>query len=184
MTKTTDLGKQGIIVLGSARSDGNTRMVVEYLSEISHMEVVDLNEFEIGYFEYDNYHRGDDFLPLMERVLEYDVVVFATPVYWYSMSAVMKNFFDRITDLLNAHKDTGRKLRGKYMALISCSGTPGPDPEFSIPFIKTADYLGMYFAGHTTTWASSSGLSPEVKVELQSFTGSLSSILTEEPEQM
>ncbi len=44
---------------------------------------------------------------------KYDVLIFATPVYWYSMSGIMKVFFDRITDLLTIKKDIGRKLKGK-----------------------------------------------------------------------
>jgi multimeric flavodoxin WrbA len=43
-----------------------------------------------------------------------------TPVYWYTMSGIMKVFFDRFSDLLRIEKDLGRKLRGKSMAVISC----------------------------------------------------------------
>ncbi|MCP4458779.1 MAG: NAD(P)H-dependent oxidoreductase [Cytophagales bacterium] len=37
----------------------------------------------------------------------------ATPVYWYSMSGIMKVFLDRIYDVLTIEKELGRKLHGK-----------------------------------------------------------------------
>ena len=159
----------GVIVLGSARKDGHTRSMVQYLSEQTGMQVLDLNDYDIGFFEYDNYDRGDDFLPLIEDIIRHDLVVLATPVYWYSMSAVMKNFFDRITDLLRHHKDHGRAFRSKSMALLSCSATQGDDPEFSSPFRKTAEYLGMQFVGHQATWTYDKEVSDETKRNLRSL---------------
>ena len=160
----------GVIILGSARRDGHTRKMVETLASQTGMRVVDLNDFDIGYFEYDNYDRGDDFLELIESLMDHHLLVFATPVYWYNMSAIMKNFFDRITDLLRVHKETGRKFRSKSMALLSCSATPGPDPDFARPFRKTAEYLGMDFLGHLATWTfSEDDIPEEVESSITSF---------------
>jgi len=159
----------GVILMGSARSDGNTRRMVERLSSVSGMTVIDLNDFDIEFFEYDNYDRGDDFLRLIDTLLKYDLLVFASPVYWYNMSAIMKNFFDRITDLLKMHKDRGRQFRSKSMALVSCSATPGLDEQFAIPFRLTADYLGMNFRGHVATWSEEDGISDEVDALLLEF---------------
>lgn len=170
------MNNSGIIILGSARSDGNTRLAAGYLSGVSDMHLIDLNDYNIEPFEYDNYDREDDFLPLIERIVQCDTVVFATPVYWYSMSSVLKKFFDRITDLLQEHKDLGRRLRGKQMALLSCSGTPGPDPEFAIPFEKTAEYLGMKFVGHVTTWTERNALPPSVQDSLSRFAAELNTL--------
>lgn len=61
--------------------------------------------------------RNDDYLNLMKQILEkYETLILATPVYWYSMSGIMKVFFDRLTDLLTIEKELGRKLRGKKIA--------------------------------------------------------------------
>ncbi len=159
----------GVIILGSARSDGNTREMVNLLSSETGMPVIDLNDYNVGYFEYDNYDRGDDFLPLIDNVLQYDTLVFATPVYWYNMSAIMKNFFDRFTDLLKHHKELGRKFRGRSMAVLSCSATEGDDPDFGRPFERTADYLGMRYLGHLATWSYGPPISPEVALRIVRF---------------
>ncbi len=167
--KTEGMMHRGVIVLGSARSDGNTRMMVDRLVALTGMPIIDLNDFEVGYFEYDNYDRDDDFLKLINTLLEYDLLVFATPVYWYNMSAIMKNFFDRITDLLTMHKDLGRQLRSKSMALLSCSATNGSDDQFAVPFKLTADYLGMAFRGHVATWTEEDGITEEVNSLIKEF---------------
>ena len=164
----------GIIVLGSARSDGHTRRMAESLSRETGMEVLDLNDFDIGYFEYNNYDRGDDFIPVIERILKQDIIVFATPVYWYNMSAIMKNFFDRFTDLLRLHLDLGRQFRTKEMAVLSCSASPSHDPDFERPFKRTAEYLGMGYQGHLSTWAMREGdISEEVRRSISGFAGKL-----------
>ena len=166
---SADNKSNGVIVLGSARSDGNTRLMVERLVSVSGMAVIDLNDYDIGFFEYDNYNRKDDFITLIKALLEYDLLVFASPVYWYNMSALMKNFFDRITDLLRLHKDLGRQLRSKSMALLSCSATVGPDEQFAVPFKLTADYLGMDFLGHVATWTVNGSVSEEVDRLIREF---------------
>ena len=97
------------------------------------------------------------------------MIIFVTPVYWYSMSAVMKTFFDRITDLLTVRKDLGRKLRGMSMGSVSC-GSPGElDEAFFVPFSETANYLGMKYMGHIHTWAGKESLSEEVIERLSEY---------------
>ena len=139
---------KGVIVVGSARADGNTGLVVRQFASLSHYDIIDLNALQIGYFDYEQAVRDDDFMSTIETILRYDVIVFAAPVYWYSMSAVMKTFFDRISDLLKWHKETGRRLRGKSMALISTSEKQWIDPVFAFPFEQTASYLGMRYLGY------------------------------------
>ena len=75
-----------VIILGSARSDGNTRAVVNFLLKNSNFDLVDLNDFKIGYFDYDNKNKDDEFLPLMRKIsTQYNRIIFATPVYWLSL---------------------------------------------------------------------------------------------------
>jgi multimeric flavodoxin WrbA len=137
--------KDSIIILGSARSDGNTRQLIDEIKILTDSDFIDLNDLDIGYFDYEHKNQDDDFLPTAEKILSYKKIIFATPVYWYSMSAIMKTFFDRITDLVTIRKDLGRKLEGKLIYLISCSANPELDSSFIKPFSATADYLNMEF---------------------------------------
>lgn len=164
---------RGVILLGSARSDGNTSQVAAAFARISGFKLIDLRDMHIGYFDYGLPDRKDDFLPLMRQLVEFDLIVFATPVYWYAMSAIMKNFFDRITDVMKWHTDLGSRLRGKSMAMISCGSRDGIEDAFAHPFINTADYLGMHYLGDVHTWVGKNGMSGEVTGRLKAFSGTL-----------
>ena len=111
-------------------------------------DAIDLNEYHFSYYDYKHQNRDDDFLPLMRHLIKtYDTLILATPVYWYSMSGIMKVFFDRISDLLTIEKELGRKLRTKKMACISASGGNDLGELFWLPFRESALYLGMQYLG-------------------------------------
>ncbi len=142
-----------LIILGSSRRDGDTKKITNHLQSKHDMDIIDLQDYKISYYDYNHANKDDDFIPLMKKIIaNYDTLIFATPIYWYSMSAIMKTFFDRISDLLTIEKELGRQLRGKSMAMISCSGHDDRDPQFGKPFTLTADYLGMKYLGDTHTW--------------------------------
>lgn len=159
-----------IIILGTSRSQGNSRKTVHFMVEKWGFDFVDLNDFDISYFDYDHKNEGDDFLPLMEKIIgNYGCIIFVTPVYWYTMSAVMKTFLDRISDLLKIRKPLGRQLRGKTMALISVSESDDVDYDFELPFRMSAKYLGMPYLGHTHAVIENGKLSDIGKRRLTAF---------------
>ncbi len=159
-----------LIIQGSARSKGHTHQMVCLLRQHWQADVVDLLHLQIGPYDYQHAHRADDFLPLLRRIgTDYELLLFATPVYWYSMSGLMKVFFDRISDCLQIEKDTGRQLRGKHMALLSCGSEPEETPGFSTPFELSADYLGMHYLGHVHTWMEDATIEPQVVERIENF---------------
>jgi multimeric flavodoxin WrbA len=163
-----------LIIQGSSRSDGNTNKVIEVLRKEAEFDLLDLNTKRIGPFDYEFNNQDDDFLPIIKAIAEYyDVIVFATPVYWYSMSGIMKNFFDRISDCLKIEKETGRKLRGKSMAMISCGSDRDQVPGFEVPFKMSAEYLGMNYLGNIHTWLEDDIIPDSLITELKAFTQTL-----------
>lgn len=143
------MGNKTVIILGSSRKNGNTTKIVDEISKEHGIEVINLSDFNISYYDYESKNREDDFFPLIKGIIEnYDTLIFATPIYWYNMSGIMKVFFDRFSDLIRIEKETGRKLRGKKIGVISNSHDNEIEESFYIPFKKTADYLGMEYLGH------------------------------------
>lgn len=137
-----------VIILGSSRSNGNTSNTIASIAKKQAIDVIDLNNYSFSYYDYESKNLNDDFLPLIKSIIEkYDTLIFATPVYWYNMSGIMKVFFDRFSDLIRVEKETGRKLRGKNMFVISNSHDNQIDDSFYIPFQKSAAYLGMNYTG-------------------------------------
>jgi multimeric flavodoxin WrbA len=158
------------IILGSSRSNGETRQLIDYLRQRSNYDFYDLNDYKIGYFDYEFRNRDDDFFPLITHLIEhYDILVFATPIYWYSMSATLKTFLDRFSDLLKTEKPTGRKLRGKKMAVISCASDQAYKDGFYMPFIESANYLGMEYLGNVHGWIENGEIPEKVKKRLDGF---------------
>lgn len=143
-----------VVIVGSSRKDGDTALMVNEIKLRSEWDIIFLNDFKIGYYDYEHLNQNDDFIPLMRSIMgTYKTLIFATPIYWYSMSGIMKVFFDRITDLLTIEKDMGRRLRGKNMAALSVSHGNNNGEMFWLPFSKSAEYLGMNYLGHAHTIA-------------------------------
>ncbi len=161
---------KGVILQGSSRSDGNTNTIALFVKEKTGFDIIDLKSKNIGAFDYDFKNRNDDFIPLMRDIVDnYDTIIFATPVYWYTMSGILKNFMDRITDCLKAEKEIGNKLRGKKMALISCGSDCEIKKGFTMPFIETANYLNMQYLGDIHTWIEDGIITKKLKKELDVF---------------
>jgi len=160
-----------VIIQGSSRSSGNTNKVVQLLMKQMDFDLIDLSLKRIEQFDYEFKNHDDDFLPIIRDVANnYSLIVMATPVYWYSMSGTMKTFFDRITDCLRMEKETGRKLRGKNMAVISCGSEQTEKDGFFLPFSKSAEYLGMNYIGDVHTWIEGDVVSSEVEERILNFT--------------
>lgn len=159
-----------VFILGSSRRNGNTKKVVDQLCKGTNWTIEDLNNYNINYYDYEHHNKSDDYLKLMAKLIRnYDVFIFATPVYWYSMSGIMKVFFDRITDLLTIEKDLGRQLRGKKMGLLSCSNADDRDPSFTLPFSESAAYLGMDYIGDLHTWIKDADIDARVLERIIAF---------------
>jgi len=135
-----------LVIFASSRGEGNTRAALMAVQEERDFEIVDLSALNISYFDYEHANADDDFIPLAEKMREHEVIILVTPVYWYTMSALMKTFLDRWSDLLTIRKDLGRGLKGKWVYVISSYGTAYP-VGFDDPFRLTCDYMGMHFGG-------------------------------------
>ena len=135
-----------LVILGTARDESNTLNALRASSHFGDFDLVQLHTLNISPYSYSN-PANDDFLDVANRMGRADVIVFATPVYWYAMSGVLKTFFDRLSDLISTSKPIGRGLKGKATYLFS-TGSDDVLPEgFEIPFKKTSEYFEMNFMG-------------------------------------
>lgn len=140
-----------LILLASARSDGATGRAVARLraSLRREHELIDLSGRTIRPFDYERPAQADDFDAVVARMLAHDALLFATPVYWYAMSGLLKTLFDRFTDLLSGRDSSrrGRRLAGREAWLLAVGADPDLPDGFETPFRCTADYLGMSWRG-------------------------------------
>jgi len=135
-----------IILLGSSNSFGQTRKAIDIIIGNKDIPIIDLKTLDISPYDYNHNNKDDDYFPLMKKVIEHDLIVLATPVYWYSVSSFIKTFIDRLSDLLEIQKDLGRKLRGKKLFVIASFSTSLPE-FFEKPIELTCEYMGIKYQG-------------------------------------
>jgi len=138
-----------IALFSSSRRGGNTGRLIDRIASELNIEVVDLGSLRMSAYDYEHLNRNDDFEPLVRHVLGHDQIIFATPIYWYSVSPPMKVFLDRISDFLELPDllPEGRRFRGKNAYVVCTSISDEPSPAFVEAFRETFTYLGMRFGG-------------------------------------
>lgn len=137
------------IILGSSRGDGNTRKAIQQVIGERPATIIDLKEFSISHFDYKGENQHDDFISIAEQMSTSSTIILATPVYWYTMSAIMKTFIDRFSEMITNRKDLGRKLKGKKLYVITSFAGQIPE-SFEAPFSQICayfeiDYKGCYY---------------------------------------
>jgi multimeric flavodoxin WrbA len=146
MTTASQEQKNPLIVLGSSRSEGNTWQAIQACVKGLPVSIVDLKKLHITPYDYAYGNQQDDFIPLAEKMISHNPIILATPIYWYTMSAIMKIFMDRWSDLIDIRKDLGRALKYKDLYVIA-SYAGSPPKGFEDAFIQTCEYLSMQYKG-------------------------------------
>jgi len=146
-------------IVGSPRRQGNTHLLVSRILDGAQAEgaVADtlfLNDLTIR--ECDGCHacwkgkpcsKRDDMQAVYPKIIESDVIVFGTPVYWYGPTALMKALIDRFV-YFNCPENRA-KIRGKPALLA----VPFEDNDLETAglvvafFEKSLEYLEMKLIG-------------------------------------
>ncbi len=161
-----------LIVQGSSNPNGNTATIVKILADKLNAEVLDLTTKNILPFDYQFKNQEDDFNSTAHDIFDhFDTIIFASPVYWYTMSGIMKSFMDRLTDGLLYDKALGQKYENKNMAAIACGSSQVAIEGYFIPFQKSATYLKMNYLGDVHLWIDEVNvISPIAEKRLHAFT--------------
>lgn len=145
---------------GSPRAHGNTRTLIDEvlcgaISEGATCEVVDVGSADIRpckACQSCSKHHGicvqdDDMQKIYPKILEADLVVLGTPVYFWGPSAQIKAFIDRWYALVSG--EGRKKLRGKKAVLIIAYGDTDPStPEHVVGMFRTAfHHIGIDLVG-------------------------------------
>ena len=134
-TKSKVKPKKIVILLGSPRREGNSAALAERIAEGAagaEVEVFYLHGMKIAPCNAcEGCHKPgakgcvikDDMQRLYPRMTEADAIVFASPIYWFTVSAQMKLAMDRCYALI---RPDGHAFRGKRIGLAFSYG--GEDP--------------------------------------------------------
>jgi multimeric flavodoxin WrbA len=164
-----------LALIGSPRVNGNTDLLVDQVLEGAKAkgivtEKLYLYDFVISVCaDCRSCKRGDcvcclndDMEKIYPLMIEADVIVFGTPVYWYGPSGKMKLLIDRMRPFVE-----NKKLIGKRVVVVSPSAEGpvacGPMLEMFSGMFK---YLKMEFVGKVLVKAYEYGIIAENKDEL------------------
>jgi len=138
-----------VAIFSSARANGNTKALLNSLACGRDIDRIDLADHRVSEYDYQYNNQDDDFLALIEKILSYDKIIFASPVYWYAVTPTMKKFLDRITDLLDLPHllEHGRRLRGKTAYVVCSSASSEVSTSFISAWTNIFEYLGMTYGG-------------------------------------
>jgi multimeric flavodoxin WrbA len=124
-----------VAIVGSPRPKGNTNYLVDQALEAAtelgaQVKKIDLSKYKInpclGHDDCPSFGscaQNDDAVWILDESLNADGVILATPVYWYNVSAQMKDFIDR-NHFPYKHD---RKYKAKAVGLIVVAATEGID---------------------------------------------------------
>ena len=147
-----------LILNGSPRKKGNTIFLIQELSRMiiqcgHDVEILNLNDYDIKPCQgclwcYKDFPlrciQNDVMNGLYPSVLDSDVIVFASPIYWFNYSAQLKLFVDRLVAL---HVQGGHSLNGHKFASIFVYGDSNAKESGVHSTIESIDHMIRYFRG-------------------------------------
>lgn len=138
-----------IALFSSARQNGNTDKLLQQINTQWPMEVIDLESLTISTYNYENKYQTDDFYALIDKILQCENIVFVSPVYWSAVIPLMKNFIDRLCELLDEPnlKHKAKQLKAKQAFVITTSASLEVSSTFANFFKELFRYFGMKFSG-------------------------------------
>ncbi len=170
------MSKKILLLCTSPKKDGNTALLAEWFSQGARAKGADVEIVRTSLLKYktngciscrmcqksDKYQCciDDDARPVLAKMAEVGVIVFATPLYFFGPSAQLKLIFDRMFSLYKWDNDAGTMetpLKGKTLVLLASAYEDIGLDALEKPFAITAQYSGMKFESILVANAGVSG---------------------------
>lgn len=145
-----------IILIGSVRKEGNTDLLakafVEGARENNEVEIISVADYHVNpcigcnsCFDREGHKcfQQDDMQSIYPKLAEADVIVAATPVYFYGISAQLKALIDRL------HTPMRNTFKVKKLALlcVAAATLPAVFDSIKMQYQLILDYFNLEDAG-------------------------------------
>ena len=139
------MAKKIVFIQGAPRKNGNTRAMTDLAMKAAQeagaeVALIDATELEFkvpGCLGCQKCQESEDFVcslgdevaGAVAKLPGFDVIVLASPLYWWSYTAQLKIVIDRMYSLSKFREETGIRsvLAGKTLALLATAGGPLAD---------------------------------------------------------
>lgn len=111
------------LVNASPNREGNSVRLGRLFLQGRDFETLHLTDYHIE--QYGQQAEEDQFQQVFDQLRQADAWVFASPIYWWSFSGLLKTFMDRLADL--PYPPEG--LKGKRVYLLLQGSQPGKELE-------------------------------------------------------
>jgi multimeric flavodoxin WrbA len=168
--------KNILILSGSPKKNGNTAALMEWFMEGAGSKNAKIEVIHAAFLQYkfpgctscrscqkqEAYECviDDDANLALRKMAAADVIVMATPLYFFAASAQLKVLIDRMFSLYkwdNAAGTMRTVLKGKTLVLLGSAYEDVGLDAMEKPFMLTADYSGMEYESLLVTNAGESG---------------------------
>jgi multimeric flavodoxin WrbA len=143
---------------GSPRRKGNSSIMLEYFVQSAkennaQVEIIDPYKIDIDYCQgclmcnvkHKCINEKDDWQELSKKILEADIIVFATPVYFHHLTAALKKILDRFRSFVHIKMtETGlihtpyAEWEKKFVLLLSMGTVEDVDAQ---PILDLFDFI-------------------------------------------
>ena len=97
-----------LFINGSPNKDGNTVRLADTLLEGKEYDTLHLVDYKI--YSYGQEYGDDQFMDVIDRMKQADMIVLGSPLYWHSMSGAVRNLLDRSYGVVSEETFQGKKL--------------------------------------------------------------------------
>jgi len=168
--------KKILVLSASPVKDGNTTTLVNWFAEGAKSKGARVDIVATAFLKYETTGCTscrrcqaikeyacvvkDEASPVLAKMAEVDVIVMASPLYFFGVSAQLKLVMDRMFSLYkwdNAAGTMTTPLKGKRFILIASAYEDVGLDALEKPFVLTADYSGMGFESLLVPHAGESG---------------------------
>jgi len=146
---------KALILNGSPRKNGNTSHALRAIEEgLKRNHVVEtLNVYDFTFRPCRNCDackrnggnciQNDDTIKIINKITDADLIVFGSPVYWWGISAQLKDVVDKFYSRDDESAPTLRTK--KKIGIVACGAETTDDPEYKLisdQFHYIAKFLG------------------------------------------
>lgn len=122
----------------SPNKDGATVKIGKELLKNFDYDTMEMGDYEVS--QYGAVRENDQIKEMLNTINNYDTILIGTPVYFYTVSGILKTFIDRLYLLPEAEN-----LKGKDVYFFAQGYAPDEETKNTIEYLmtKAANLLGI-----------------------------------------
>ncbi len=131
-----------LFINGSPHQNGETYQIGEALLKDKEHDVLQMVDYKVS--QYGQVFEDDQIKDIFNEIKKADTIVIGSPVYWYTVSGLLKTFIDRTYMLPQA-----QELQGKKLYVFAQGSMPSQECHNHITYLFTrfAHLMNMELKG-------------------------------------